>query len=60
MTLKKNLKSMKAQAVVEYIVTFVVLAAGILVIFGAFNPESLGIRSLFNQAVNNAIAEIQR
>lgn len=58
MNLKKHLKSLKAQAIVEYIVIFIILAIGIVVIFGAFNPEKVGIRSVFDQTITKAISRI--
>ena len=58
MTLKKNLKTNQAQAVVEYIVTFLVLAVSVIVVFGAFNPETININSAFNGAVTRAINRI--
>jgi len=70
MNLKKNLKSKRAQAIVEYIVTFVAIAVGIMVFFVIFIPatpdspdnffNNLRIKSVFNQAVDNAIREIQK
>lgn len=60
MNLKKDLKSKRGQAVVEYIVSFIVLAVGIIIIFGGFNPENLGIKSGFEHALDNAINQINR
>lgn len=67
MSLKKNLKSYKAQAIVEYIMVFIILAAAIITIFGGFNlgdnlgdGGNLSIRSVFSQAVDYAITQIQR
>lgn len=50
MNLRKNLKSKIAQAAVEYIAFFIVIAAGIIIIFGGFNPDSVNIKSVFNDA----------
>lgn len=55
-----KLKILKAQTIVEYILIFVVLVVGILIVFGGFNPEKIGIINLFNQAVDEAIVEIQK
>ena len=60
MNLKKNLKSKVGQAVVEYIVLFAILAASVLVVFGAFSPEGAGIRSKFDSSINAAIAHINQ
>lgn len=60
MSLKKCLINRRAQSAVEYIVTFAVLAAGVLVVFGAFSPDNLSIKSAFDRAVDNAITEINR
>jgi len=56
----KPKKGQIGQSVTEYIITFTVLVAGIMVIFGAFNPDFLNIRSVFDQAINNAITQINR
>ncbi len=59
MRLPNNLRIKKAQVVVEYIVIFAVLVAGIVLVFGGFNPESgLNIKNVFDTAVNSAIANI--
>ena len=50
----------RGQAVVEYIVTFMVLAAGVLAVFLSFNPDALSIKSVFDQSVNQALVEIKR
>lgn len=47
MSLKKNLGSPKAQAVFEYILLFIVLAAGAIIVFGGFNPDTLNLRNTF-------------
>ena len=60
MSFKNGLKSQKSQAVIEYSVIFLVLAAGILVVFGAFNPDNLGIRAVFDQAITRAINQINQ
>lgn len=60
MNLKKNLKTIRAQSIVEYILVFTVIAAGIIVVLGGFMPENLRIKSAFDQAVNNAIGEINK
>lgn len=60
MRFKNNLKSNEAQSIVEYITIFIVLAAAILAVFGAFNPETIGIRTVFDDAVSRAITQIQK
>lgn len=50
--------SLTSQAVVEYIVTFIVIAIGVLLIFGAFNPEKFKIKTVFNNTITNAINKI--
>ena len=51
----------KGQSITEYIVTFTVLAIVILgITFFAFNPEKAGIKASFEQAVNNAVGEINK
>jgi len=60
MNFRKNLKNPKGQAVVEYIVIFIILAVGILIAFGSFSPDRIGIQSVFNKAVDNAIGEINK
>jgi len=60
MNLKKNLKTRRAQSIVEYILVFTVIAAGIIVVLGGFMPENLTIKTAFDQAVNNAIGEINK
>ena len=60
MNLKKNLKTRRAQSIVEYILVFTVIAAGIIVVLGGFMPENLTLKTAFDQAVNNAIGEINK
>lgn len=55
MSFKNNLKSKQAQSVVEYIVTFIVLITGVLVVFGSLSPDTIGVKSVFERAVINAI-----
>jgi len=69
MNLKKNLKRpslISGQAIVEYIIMFTLIALGIVVICGGFNlgdttgkGSNLNIRTVFNDALNRAITEIQ-
>jgi len=58
MTLKNVLINEKAQSVVEYIAVFIVIVFAVFVAFGAFNPEHMGIRNVFDNAVNGALTEI--
>jgi|YelNatPaOPRAMG01_1025707.scaffolds.fasta_scaffold49733_8 competence protein ComGC len=58
MNLKKNLKNKKAQTIVEYIIIFVVLAIGVVTVFGGFSPEKINIKTAFDQAINQAINKI--
>lgn len=60
MRLKKSLKTKRAQAVVEYIVLFVILTLAIVAVCGGFNPEKLKINSVFDQAVNSAIDKMNK
>ncbi|MFH1442003.1 MAG: hypothetical protein ABIH18_08200 [Candidatus Omnitrophota bacterium] len=60
MALKKIFKSRKGQSIVEYIVLFIVFAASIIVCMGGFTPEKLKIKTAFDNAVSNALAEIKR
>jgi hypothetical protein len=59
MRLPNNLRRKRAQSVVEYIVIFTVLVAGIVLVFGGFNPDSgVNMKNVFDTAVNSAIANI--
>lgn len=60
MNLKKFLISKRSQAIVEYILIFVILAAGIVFVFGGWNPEKLGLVGVFNQAVDRAVNQINQ
>jgi len=62
MSLEKALesKSKKAQALVEYIVSFIILVVGIIVVFGTFSPDSLSIGSIFKQGMVNAVEEMNK
>ena len=60
MNLKKYLKSESSQAVVEYILLFVILSAAILFVFGGVNPDQMGISGVFNHAVESAISQINQ
>jgi len=60
MNLTKCLKSRQAQAVVEYILMFTILTLGILLVFGTFEPQKLGIGALMNRAVENALVQIRK
>lgn len=57
MNLKKILRSTEAQAIVEYILIFIVLAAGIILVFGGFGR--INLTSTFNSAVETAIQTIK-
>ena len=68
MNLKKDLKNTKAQALVEYVMIFTILVVAIVVVFGGFSlgvdkmgtNSTIGLKSVFTQAVNGAITQIQR
>lgn len=71
MNFKKYLKSAEnkqttGQAIVEYIILFSVLAMGIIIIFGGFNPDNLklannqGLTRVFQQGIQGAINQINR
>lgn len=60
MYLKKCLKTKSAQAVVEYILLFSIMVLGVLLAFGSFNPDRLGISIVMNNAVESALTEIRR
>ncbi|MEW6075389.1 MAG: hypothetical protein AB1530_03680 [Candidatus Omnitrophota bacterium] len=60
MNLKKNLKSQKGQALLEYILIFTVMISVIFIVFGALTPEKLGIKPVFSGAIDNAIEYINR
>jgi len=58
MTLKNSLINKEAQAIVEYIVMFTVVIIVVLIVFGAFNPERLGIKESFNASIDGVITQI--
>jgi len=60
MNFKNNLKSKKAQSTVEYFLMLIVLTAGILFVFHAFNTNDLSVTSMIDQAVGRAITRIAR
>jgi hypothetical protein len=61
MTFKKCLVSKSGQSVVEYIVLFILMAVGIITVFGAMNPEdaSFHLTPTFGSAVSTAINSIK-
>lgn len=73
MSFKKAKLSQAGQAIVEYAVTFTVLAAGVLALFSAFAPvqksdlvthdnffNNLKITSAFEKAVDTAIQRLNQ
>lgn len=62
MSLAKYLESKKAQSIIEYVATFIILVAAILVVarFGAFNPDNSGMRNPMNSAVTRAIDRLNK
>jgi uncharacterized protein (UPF0333 family) len=60
MNLKKDLKSKKGQAVLEYILIFTFLVSGVFIVFGDFKPGNLGIKSAFSNAIDQAVTYINR
>jgi len=60
MTLKKYLISLKGQTAVEYIMVFIVITLGIIIIFKSLSPENNKTKDVFNQVVNKAISEINQ
>jgi hypothetical protein len=65
MNLKMNLKSKKAQALVEYLCIFIIMTVGVFVVFGGLSlGDNLGVSSNFrfvsvlDQAVSNALVEL--
>jgi hypothetical protein len=60
MRLKKCLRSRRSQAIVEYVLIFSIISLGVLVAFGGWSPERLGIASVMNRAVENALSQITR
>lgn len=65
MSFKKRLETKKAQAVVEYVVLFLVIVLGLAVVFWtdvntAFNPDSVSIKGAFTRAINSAITQINK
>ncbi|MFA6217548.1 MAG: hypothetical protein WDL87_07890 [Candidatus Omnitrophota bacterium] len=66
MSFEKTFRSKKAQAVVEYIVIFVVLTFAILLAFGGLNlgdsrgnNSKVNMKSTFDTVVDNAVAQIK-
>ncbi|MFA6349794.1 MAG: hypothetical protein WCY12_02555 [Candidatus Omnitrophota bacterium] len=60
MVLKKNLRNPSGQVIVEYVLIFIVLVAGIIAVFLAFNPEHVTLKGTFNQAVTDSINAINQ
>ncbi len=60
MSLKKDLKSLQAQAVIEYALAFSVMALACLAVFKSFGPEKQKIIPSFDRAINNTINYINR
>jgi len=58
MSLKKNLKIKKAQTIVEYYLLFILFAFGIVAVFGGFNPESVNIKQVFQNQIEQALSTI--
>lgn len=54
----RKVKTKTGQAVVEYIVTFLALAAGIIAVFTAFNPGNNSINSTMSSTVSRAVENI--
>lgn len=60
MSFKKILGNNSAQAIVEYVLIFIVLVAGIIAVFLAFNPDKVTLRGTFNQAITDSINAINK
>ncbi|MDI6758186.1 MAG: hypothetical protein QMD94_00700 [Candidatus Omnitrophota bacterium] len=54
------LRTRTGQAILEYIAAFIVVAIAVLVVFGAFNPEKLSIKGVFNTTITEVIKKINR
>ena len=66
MSLPKNLKSKRGQAIVEYLLIFIIFAFAVVLAFGGFNlgdkngnGTNLNIKSVFDSALNSAIDKIK-
>jgi multidrug resistance efflux pump len=60
MTFKNNLKSRQGQAIVEYVVTFIAIAAGVIMVFHTFSPQGMNVKSTFSTTITKAITEINQ
>ncbi|MCX5712489.1 MAG: hypothetical protein NTY47_05400 [Candidatus Omnitrophica bacterium] len=60
MEFKKNFNNIKAQSIVEYVLVFTVLVAGVIAAFLAFNPDNVSLRGTFNQAISDSIDAINK
>jgi hypothetical protein len=66
MSFEKSFRSKRAQAIVEYIVCFLVLTIAILMAFGGFNLGNsrgnnceVGMKSTFDQVIDTTVAKIK-
>lgn len=59
-SLKSNSKTIRAQSIVEYALTFIALVAGVIAVFLAFNPEHVTLRGTFNQTITDSINAINQ
>jgi uncharacterized protein (UPF0333 family) len=66
MSFEKNFRSKKAQAILEYIVCFLVLTIAIVIAFGGFNLGNVrgdngevSMKSTFDLVVDNAVDKIK-
>ncbi len=59
-SLKNNSKTIRAQSIVEYALTFIALVAGVIAVFLAFNPEKVTLHGTFNQTITDSMNAINQ
>lgn len=50
----------RGQSIAEYLLSFIVVAIGVLVAFQAFRPEGTNLNNTFQTTVTNALTELSR
>jgi len=58
--IKKERKVGKAQVVVEYVVLFIIVAAGVALVFGILDPHQLNFSSKLDTELSKVIDRVRK